>query len=418
MSAEVPTRRRLSALIVNHHSGAWAVRCAESLVLDWRRSGRREDDLEVIVFDSGSGEGEGTWLRSLRRMGVRVVTSKENVGYAAGLVEAWGRSRGGPDDVVALLNPDLYFLPGSIAPLLEALERDPRIGAVAPRCFVDEARQLLLPPARLPAPREELAELVAARWPRFARALAAARSREARRWWGAEEPARVEMLSGACLFLRREVALALGGPMDPRYPLYFEDADLSARLTAAGYSLLLEPRSEVLHHWSRCAGPRFEGEPARRWHESHAHWLATWHGGLAGRCLATLVERARRWLERFPVRPMHEALDLGVLLEPPEIEFASDARHRLELSLTPFFGLSAGILCGEGRRSYRLPARTWSWLFPGTYWLRALEDETGRVLGAWRFEKKSAARSWPLDPSSLPGPRTHERRPAAGSRVG
>jgi len=418
VSAGAPTpRRRLSALIVNHDSGSWAVRCVESLMLDWRRSGREPEDLEVIVFDSGSKAGEGTWWRSLHRLGVRVVTSQENRGYASGLDEAWRRSSGESSDHVALLNPDLYFLPGSLDPLLETLEQRPRVGAVAPRLFVDEARQILLPPNRLPGPLEELGELLAARWPRFARALAANRSRSAHRWWTIEERCAARMLSGACLFLRREVIEELGVPMDPGYPLYFEDADLCARLSAAGRSLLLEPRSEVLHHWSRCAGPSFEGEVARRWQESRARWMSVWHDGLVGRGLRALVDRSRRWLEGLPVRAMHEVVDLGTLVESPEIEFSAAGRgYVLELSATPFFGLSAGILC-EGER-YRMPARTWSWLFPGTYYLRALEARSGKVLGAWRFEKTSAARSWPLDPSSLPGPRPRERRRVAGERVG
>ena len=412
MSPKTP-RRRLSALIVNHDSGAWAVRCVESLIIDWERSGRDLEDLEVIVTDSGSSDGEGTWWRSLRRLGARVITSSDNVGYASGLNLAWERSSG---DVVALLNPDLYFLPGSIDPLLEHLERFPRTGAVTPRCFIDEARQILLPPNRLPGPGEELGEILSAHWPRLARTLAAERSRCARRWWTTEESVRASMLSGACLFLRREVVEELGVPMDGEYPLYFEDADLCARLTAKGRPLELVPQSEVLHHWSRCAGPTFEGDPARRWAESRARWMATYHGGPLGALLRSAGSLARRWTSRRAVRPMHAVEELGPLIEAPRIEFPRSDSYQLEISLTPFWGLAAGILV-EGDE-YRMPARTWSWLFPGTYYLRAVHRKSGAVLGAWRFEKTSAARSWPLDPSSLPRPVAPERRHYGGERVG
>ena len=397
------TGRRLSALFVNHSSGAWTLRAVESLQLEWARDGRAPEDLEVIVFDSGSRPGEQTWWRSLERAGARVLRSQENVGYATGLNRAYQASSGRPDDVVALLNPDLYFPAGSVRPLLERLERATDVTMVAPRCFVDEARCLRLPPNELPSPKLELWDLLASRLPRFARRLLRVRSERAERFWSAELPLRQEMLSGACLFLRRRTVDELGSPMDGAYPLYFEDADLCARLKKSGGRLELVPEAEVLHHWSRSAGPTFAGEVAARWSASRARF----HGAHSRGPLDLLARGARALLERqltrLAPRAAHDLQQLGRLTDPPRFEVGREGSFQLELSLTPFWGLSAGVQF-EGD-ALELGARTWAWLFPGTYYARVVDRSSGELVGAWQFHKSSVARSWPLDPQSLPQPR-------------
>ncbi len=411
--------RRLSALFVNHNSGAWTQRAVESLMIEWERDGRDLADLEVIVFDSGSRAGESTWWRSLRHLGARVITSDENIGYASGLNRAFERSSGGPQDAVALLNPDLYFLPGSIRPLLERLEQERGTALVAPRCFVDETRSIHLPPNELPSPSRELADWLAMRFPLLGRALAELRSKQARAWWGSEVPLRAEMLSGACLFLRRGTIEAMGSPMDSAYPLYFEDADLCARLRSKGFALELVPQSEVLHHWSRAAGPHFEGEVAQRWQTSRARYLAVHHNTWSARLAMRAHSLLKGLFHERSARPIHPVQDLGTLHEPPRLELGEARPYQLELSLTSHWGLSAGVLCET--EHYTFPARTWSWLFPGTYYLRATDARSGAFIRAWCFHKQSAARSWPIDPDSLPRPHSsspsmRERQP--GERVG
>jgi GT2 family glycosyltransferase len=375
----------------------------ESLQIEWKRDGRDSADLEVIVCDSGSEAIESTWWRSLATLGAKVVTCDENVGYAAGLNRAFEESSGRPQDVVALLNPDLYFLPGSLRPLLERLDGEPEVALVAPRCFIDEARSLCLPPNELPSGMRELSDSIAARVPGFGRHLAANRSKSAREWWGSEQPVEAEMISGACMFLRREVICSLGSPMDGEYPLYFEDADLCARLFAAGWRMEMVPEAEVLHHWSRTAGPEFQGEVAERWTKSRERYFKIHQDSTGAQC----AEASRVWFDRaasiVEPQPIHEFVDLGALSAAPCLELNATGSYQLEISITAHFGLSAGGFF-EGE-SYSFDARTWNWLFPGTYFVRVIDRESGALQGAWSFQKTSAARSWPLDPSCLPTPR-------------
>lgn len=381
---------RLSAWIVNYQSGAYALRCARSLRREWAAAGRADGALEILVVDNASPDDQTTWLAALQAEGARVLHAGRNGGYAAGIELA--RARASASDAVALLNPDLLFLPGSVAALLAALGRERDVGAVGPRTWLDEQRGLQLPPIPLPAPREHALDALAELCPARARGRADARARRAVAAWSARGPFETEMLSGACVFLRRAVADALPRLLDPRYPLYFEDADLSRRLRARGLRLVLEPRAEVAHHWSRSVGPGAgaSGDPARRYGVSRALYLAQHFGqlGLArDRRLAQLFVRAGPARRGRAWREVHE---LGEHATAPRWRLEAPCEHVLQVALSPTFGLAAG--CFGAGQELALPAGAWRWMHPGRLYLRVLERESLAELGVWSATKTSAAR--------------------------
>ena len=159
--------RRLLAIVVNHRSGAFCARCIESLRRAWALEGREAADLEVVVVDTASGPAEEPWLAAIEMEGTQGVRSRENLGYAGGMIVGYRqalageRARGTRHDAVALLNPDLHFAAGSIGPLLEELERDRKCGAVGPRMAVDENDTLHHPQLELPHVADEVAALQA-----------------------------------------------------------------------------------------------------------------------------------------------------------------------------------------------------------------------------------------------------------------
>ena len=42
---------------------------------------------------------------------------------------------------------------------------------------------------------------------------------------------------------------------------------------------------------------------------------------------------------------------------------------------------------------WSFPPSAWDWLFPGTYYLRAVQAKSGEVQGAWTFTKPAPART-------------------------
>ncbi|MCA8979961.1 MAG: hypothetical protein KDC14_08035, partial [Planctomycetes bacterium] len=304
----------------------------------------------------------------------------------------------------------------SVARLLEAFEADPALAVAAPRAFIDEARELRLPAQSPPTPWAELAELASHRFPAWARRRAEERTRRDLAHWTADAPRDERMLSGACLFVRRDVLDALGELFDARYPLYYEDADFARRAARAGLRMRSVPSAEILHHWSRSAGAGedFAGEPARRHAISRARYLRRWYGRVVERTAHAMRGELERRLARRGPRPMHDFENLGVLSEAPRLAF-DEQDVLLEWSVTPNFSLAAGMLV-DGEEA-RLSARGWSWLFAGRYWLRAVRRADLAVIGAWTFVKEAPARAWPVDPEVFADEAEHRYRRVDGDEV-
>jgi GT2 family glycosyltransferase len=65
--------------------------------------------------------------------------------------------------------------------------------------------------------------------------------------WGTEESRPVEVLKGACLFLRGE-AINQVGLLDESYYMYTEEVDYCYRLHKAGWQLYWVPEAKVIHY--------------------------------------------------------------------------------------------------------------------------------------------------------------------------
>lgn len=391
--------KRLLAIIVNHRSGAFCERCVESLRRTWLLEGRDPADLAVVVVDTASGPAEEPWLSSIEKDGSEVVRCEENLGYAGGMIAGYRQAlenEGATDrghEAIALLNPDLHFLTGSITPLLEELERDQSCGAVGPRMAIDEGATVFHPRLEMPHVANELSTLQARFEKPEARALLARRARMTAAFLSAESARVVPMLSGACIVMRRETVEALGGPLDETYPLYYEDAQLAQDLRSMGLSSKVVSESEVLHHWSRSAGSgaEFAAEPARR----AAISRALFHGRHGEALAVRSLKETEALLARGEAEMPFELQELGLQEGAFSVNYESQEEVLFELSACPFFPLAAGALTsGE---TWELSEALWDWIFPGKWYLRAACALTGRHLGAWSFEKETAARVAPVE---------------------
>ena len=116
---------RTRVVVLNRDGGEVVVRAIDSA----RKAGSRSE-LEVVVVDNGSTDGSADEIRR-RFPDVRVINAGANLGYAGGNNLALRDLSG--VDYVALLNNDAFVEPGWLEPLVEALERDPGLGAVCPK---------------------------------------------------------------------------------------------------------------------------------------------------------------------------------------------------------------------------------------------------------------------------------------------
>lgn len=217
-----------SAVVVNHNSGPLLVECVESL-LDGG-AGR------VVVVDNDSAD-ESLERLAASGLGVEVVPAGSNRGYAAGANLGIAEV---DTEIVAVLNPDTRFEPGSADALLGRFEA-PDVAAVGPRLLNPDG-------TTYPSARRIPSVLDAAGHGLFG--LLRPDNSFTRRYRqldvDPDQPRDVDWVSGAAVWLRRAALEEVGG-WDEGYFMYVEDVDLCWRLRQAGWRVVYEPGALVVH---------------------------------------------------------------------------------------------------------------------------------------------------------------------------
>ena len=230
---------KFSVIIVNYHSWPLTLACVASL----QATGR--NDVEVFVVDN-----DAEAVPDLPA-GVRLVRSCENLG----LTKAWNRAiPKTAGELVVLLNPDTVVEKDFFDRVEAFFEREPSAGVAGPR-ILDAEGELQL------SARREISLLsgLLGRTSLLTRLFP--KSPLVKNQFPALEdlsrPTEVDWVSGACMVVRRG-ALERILPLDERFFLYFEDADLCRRAREAGHPVFYLPNVEVLHQTggSSCSKPR------------------------------------------------------------------------------------------------------------------------------------------------------------------
>jgi GT2 family glycosyltransferase len=224
----------ISILIVSWNTRDLTVACLDSL------PAAVDDDTtyETIVVDNASRDGSAAAFAV--RDDLRLVANDDNLGYAAGVNQAYAASHG---EHVLLLNSDIKFEPGALSALLRFLRAHPDVAGVGP---------LYLNPDGTPQAHHY-------RFPTLPAMLASASAplraipplgRSVRRYAMLDDdfsqPRPVPQPSASCLLLRRS-CLPADRMMDERYPIYFNDVALARSLADGGHELWMTPESVVYH---------------------------------------------------------------------------------------------------------------------------------------------------------------------------
>jgi N-acetylglucosaminyl-diphospho-decaprenol L-rhamnosyltransferase len=221
----------------------------------------------VVIADNGSDDG---WpQRCAQRPDVDLVETGGNVGYgSAANIGAADRAGGG---WLVVANPDISWHPGSLDAMLQAAENWPQGGSFGPAIVTPDGA--LYPSARaLPSLGRGIGHALAGWWWPSNPWTASYRNEQ-----GPPTEGPCGWLSGSCLLLRRGAFEQVGG-FDTSYFMYFEDVDLAARLTAAGWQNIYVPDS-IVGHAGGHATARVPAAMQRAHHRSAYQYLSRAYPG-------------------------------------------------------------------------------------------------------------------------------------------
>ena len=225
---------QITAIVVAYDSAEVLPACLSALA---------GEGIPAIVVDNASGDASAAIARA---QGAVIIANARNEGYGRANNQGVAASA---TPYVLIVNPDVEIRPGAVSALLAAAERYPDAGMLAPR-IVEPSGRVFLQPRSLLSP-DHLNRSGAMAIP--------------------EGDACLPFLSGACLLIRREVFLALGG-FDPAIFLFYEDDDLCRRMRDRGHALVHVHEAEAGHGRGRSSAP----SPGRRF---KARWHLAWSEG-------------------------------------------------------------------------------------------------------------------------------------------
>lgn len=262
----MPGAPDVSVLVVTYEHGDEIAPCLDAALA------QAGDTLavEVLVADNASRDDTVAKVAARAADGVRLLRMGSNRGFAAAVNAAFAASSG---EHVLLLNPDCVMDRGCASALC---------GHLASRPHVALAAALLHDPDGTPQlhARRDIG-LGGVLWAyttvgrRIDRSLRGGRAAAARRYrdlWThgpPREPLAVFCPAAACVMARR--ADLEPAPLDERFPLFFNDGDLCARLKAAGRGVEIVPAATAAHGYGTSVGRAQRADPARM----RAEWVAS-----------------------------------------------------------------------------------------------------------------------------------------------
>lgn len=198
--------------------------------------------VEIVVVDNASDDGSAQMVQADFPQ-VHLIVNRHNAGFAVANNQAIAQARG---QVLFLLNPDAYLVPGALSGLTRFLAEHREAAVAGPK--------VLNPDGSWQATSFRFATLwdllcealfLSVLWPRsplFARKELGGFDRNAVR--------EVDWVQGCALAIRREVWDAVG-PFDEGYWMYVEELDWCRRAKGMGYRIFFTPEARVVHYGKR-----------------------------------------------------------------------------------------------------------------------------------------------------------------------
>jgi hypothetical protein len=198
--------------------------------------------MEVIVVDNASSDKSAEVIEA-KFPWARLIKNSENLGFSKacnqGIETAQGR-------YILLLNPDSIVQPGALRALIRFGDENPKAGIIGPK--------ILNPDGSLQYSCRHFPTLQAGIFRNTILGKFFPNNPYTRDYlmlhWDHSETVEVDWVSGAALFIRRELLDDIGG-LDERFFMYCEDVDIAYRAKQKGWRVMYFPGAAVIHARAR-----------------------------------------------------------------------------------------------------------------------------------------------------------------------
>ncbi len=227
----------ISIAIVTYNNSKIIKKCLNSIFKNINNT-----NFEIIIVDNGSSDNTVEIIENNFK-NIKLIQNNKNIGFGAAHNIAIKLGRG---KYHLVLNPDVIFTENSVEKLVNFMEENLDVGLVSPKIvYPDGTTQYLC--KRLPC----LFDLAIRRFtPRFIQNLFKKRiDYFEMRETGYNKIMEVPYLSGSIMLFRKNILAKIGG-FDEDYFMYFEDADITRKISEISRAVFY-PHTSVIHLWQR-----------------------------------------------------------------------------------------------------------------------------------------------------------------------
>lgn len=248
---------------------------------------------EIIVVDNASGDDSALMVRRefAAEPRVRLIANARNDKFAGGNNQAFAASRG---SILLIINPDIVLNGAALRGMIDHLQTHPGAGIVSCNLVGADGVPQTLHRAFPTLP------IVFCIWTRVGRCLD--------RWllfgWNGRRYRLltrrrrglvvVDQAAAACLAIRRSTVERIGGLFDERFPLFFNDVDLSLRVRDAGLEVHVRYDLSVTHYGGASIRQLPDGERDLQRYEALARYYDVHEAAWKARLVRRMVSRNRR----------------------------------------------------------------------------------------------------------------------------
>jgi N-acetylglucosaminyl-diphospho-decaprenol L-rhamnosyltransferase len=250
------TKPQISFIIVNYKSEGYLKRCFASI---FKNAENSEKEIAIVNnCDDLISASEN----------VRIINIPENKGFGNACNIG---AKGAKGKILCFLNSDTELISNNLEKIISEFQSNKKVSIIGAK-LVDENRNI----QEWCAGKEiTLSDIIGNN-------LGFKRSKKI---WESKNPVECAWISGACLFIRKELFEKLNG-FDENFFLYFEDIDLCKRARNLGYKILYHPEFIVKHF----GGKSFNSEKKQKklFYESQDYYFQKHFGRIQAKIIKML----------------------------------------------------------------------------------------------------------------------------------
>ncbi|MCD4745984.1 MAG: glycosyltransferase family 2 protein [Bacteroidales bacterium] len=226
---------KLSIVIVNYNVKYFLEQCLYAV-----RKAINSIEAEVFVVDNNSVDGSVKMLNE-KFPEVNIIINKDNKGFSKANNQAIKKAKG---EYILLLNPDTVVEDDTFKKIISFMDKHPDAGGLGVKMLDGKGKFLPESKRGLPTPAVAFYKI-------FGLSKLFPKSKTFAKYHlgylDNNKIHEVEILSGACMLLRKKVLDKIG-LLDESFFMYGEDIDMSYRIIKAGYKNYYFPETRIIHY--------------------------------------------------------------------------------------------------------------------------------------------------------------------------